>query len=116
MNGGTDQKGMMVKYGQEEGCVEATPLAVEGYENWEDNMLAKFSEFLGFSTEGFETQIVDLMRQMVKNQNKGPRPGQTLVSRCERELKKLKYTINYEGQRSGKSVNRDRRNLLLKLG
>ena len=79
-------------------------------------MLVKFSEFQGFATEGFETQIVDLMRQMVKNQNKGPRPGQTPVSRCERELKKLECTINYRGQRSGKSVNRDKGNLLLKLG
>ena len=82
MKGGSSQEGMMVEYGQEEGIVEATPLAVEGYENWEDSMLVKFSEFLGFVTEGFETQIVELMRQMVENQNKGPRPGQTSVSRC----------------------------------
>ena len=116
VKGGSGQEGMMVEYGQEEGLVEATPLAVEGYENWEDSMLVKFSEFLGFATEGFETQIVDLMRQMVKNQNKVPRPGQTPVSRCERELKKLECTINYEGQRSGKSVNKDRGNFLLKLG
>ena len=106
----------MVEYGQEEGIVEATPLAVEGYENWEDSMLVKFSEFLGFATEGFENQIVELMRQMVKKQNKGPRTEQTPVSRCERELKKLECTINYGGQRSGKSANRDRENFLLKLG
>ena len=116
MKGGSSQEGMMVEYGQEEGIVEATPLAVEGYEKWEDSMLVKFSEFLGFATEGFETQIIELMRQMVKTQNKGPRPGQTPVSRCERELKKLECTINYGGQRSGKSANRDRGNLLLKLG
>ena len=106
----------MVDFGQEEGFVEATPLAVEGYESWEDSMMVKFSEFLGFSTLGFETQIVNLMRQMLKNHNKGPRSRQMPVSRCERELKKLECTINYEGQRSGKSVNRDRGNLLLKLG
>ena len=116
VKGGSGQEGMMVEYGQEEGFVEATSLAVEGYENWEDSMLVKFSEFLGFATEGFETQIIDLMRQMVKNQNKGPRPGQTPVSRCERELKKLECTINYGGQRCGKSVNIDRGNFLLKLG
>ena len=116
MKGGSSQEGMMVEYGQEEGIVEATPLAVEGYEKWEDSMLVKFSEFLGFATEGFETQIIELMRQMVKTQNKGPRPGQGPVSRCERELKKLECTINYGGQRSGKSANRDRGNLLLKLG
>ena len=33
MKGGSSQEGMMVEYGQEEGIVEATPLAVEGYEN-----------------------------------------------------------------------------------
>ena len=116
MKGGCNQEGMMVEYGQGEDIVEATPLAVEGYEKWEDSMLVKFSEFLGFATEGFETQIIELMRQMVKTQNKGPRPGQTPVSRCERELKKLECTINYGGQRSGKSANRDRGNFLLKLG
>ena len=116
MKGGSSQEGMMVEYGQEEGVVEATHLAVEGYEKWEDSMLVKFSEFLGFATEGFETQIIELMRQMVKTQNKGPKSGQTSVSRCERELKKLECTINYGGQRSGKSANRDRGNFLLKLG
>ena len=116
IKGGSSQEGTIVEYGQEEGIVEATPLAVEGYEKWEDSILVKFSEFLGFATEGFETQIVELMRQMVKSQNKGQRPGQTPASRCERELKKLECTINYGGQRSGKSANRDRGNFLLKLG
>ena len=116
VKGGTDQEGLMVDFGQEEGFVEATPLAVEGYESWEDNMMVKFNKFMEFLTVGFETQIVDLMRQMLKNHIKGPRLGQTLVSRCERELKKLECMINYGGQRSGKSVNRDRGNLLLKLG
>ena len=105
MKEGSSQEGMMVEYVQEEGIVEATPLAVEGYENWEDSMLVKFSEFLGFATEGFETQIVDLLRQMVKTQNKGPRPGQTPVSRCERELKKLECTINYGGAEKWEKCN-----------
>ena len=116
IKGGSSQEGTIVEYGQEEDIVEATPLAVEGYEKWEDSILVKFSEFLGFATKGFEKQIVELMRQMVKSQNKGPRPGQTPASRCERELKKLECTINYGGQRSGKSANRDRGDFLLKLG
>ena len=33
VEGGTDQEGLMVGFGQEEGIVEATPLAVEGYES-----------------------------------------------------------------------------------
>ena len=47
------------------------------------------------------------MRQMLDNQNKGPKMGQTSVSKCERELKKLECTINYGGQRSGKNAIRD---------
>ena len=66
-----------------------TPLAMEGYKRLEDSMLVKFSEFLGFLTVGFESQIIDLMQQMLDNRNKGSKVGQTLVSRCERELKKL---------------------------
>ena len=54
VEGGTGQVGLMVGFEQEEEIVEATPLAVEGYESWEDSMLVKFSEFLGFSTVGFE--------------------------------------------------------------
>ena len=54
IEGGTDQEGLMVGFWQEEGIVEATPLVVEGYESWEDSMLVKFSEFLGFSTVGFK--------------------------------------------------------------
>ena len=102
VKGGIYQEGMMVEYGQEEGFVESTPLAVEGYESWEDSMLVKFNEFLGFATVGFETHIVDLMRQMVKNQNKGPRSGQTPASRSERELKILECTINHGGKEAGK--------------
>ena len=102
MKGGSSQGDTEVEYGQEEGIVDATPLAVEGYEKWEDSMLIKFSEFLGFATEGFEKQIIELLRQMVKKQNKGSRMGQTPVSRCKRELKKLECTINYGGQKSGK--------------
>ena len=32
---------------------------MEGYESWEDSMLVKFSEFLGFSIVGFRPQIID---------------------------------------------------------
>ena len=116
LEGGTDQEGLVVDFGQGERVEEVTPLAVEVYERWEDSMLVKFSEFMGFSTVGFEPQIIDLMQKMLDNHNKGSKVGQTPVSRHEHELKKLECTINYGGQRSGKGANRDRGNLLLKLG
>ena len=54
VEGGIGQEGLMVGFRQEEGIVESTPLVVEGYESWEDSMLVKFSEFMGFLTMGFE--------------------------------------------------------------
>ena len=38
------------------------------YENWEDSYLKKFSEFLGFSTKGFEKEILELIRNLVAKQ------------------------------------------------
>ena len=37
------------------------------------------------------------------------------MSRCERELKKLELTINYNGQKGGKGANKDNGNPLLKF-
>ena len=56
-------------YLQGVGEEEMTLLAVEQYKRWEDNMLVKPSEFLGFSTTGFEPQIIDLMRKLLANCN-----------------------------------------------
>ena len=106
-------EGQMVGFDQEE---EVTLLAMEGYERWEDSMLVKFNEFLGISTVVYEPQIIDPMRKLLANQNKGLKVEQTSVSRCERELKKLECTINYNGQRSARGANRDKGNLLLKFG
>ena len=58
------------------------------YENWEDSCLVKFSKFLGFSTMGFEKEILGLMRKMVAMQQ-NDKKGVVTVTRCERELKKL---------------------------
>ena len=70
VEGGTGQEGLMVGFGQGEEIEEATPLAVEGYERWEDSILVKFNEFMGFLTVGDEPRIIDLMRKMLDNQNK----------------------------------------------
>ena len=62
VEGGIGHEELMVDFGQGERIEEVTPLAVEWYERWDDSMLVKFSEFLGFSTLGFEPQIIDLMQ------------------------------------------------------
>ena len=85
-----------------------------GYNNWEDSCLFKFSEYLGVTTEGYEEEILKLMRKIEAQQAEDKRKGFASETRCERELRKLKCTINYSGNIQNRS-GRDRGNFLLKL-
>ena len=92
----------------------------ESFENWnngswESSCLVKFSEFLGFSTKGFEKEILNLLRNLVASQKMSKGKGSQTVSKSERELRRLRSTINYNGNKSNKGGGRDRGNLLLKL-
>ena len=86
----------------------------EGYDNWEDSCLIKFSEFLGIPTVGYDVEILELVRRMVAQQHGNKRKGHHTESRSEKELRKLECTINYSGKGQNRG-GRDRGNLLLKL-
>ena len=110
MEGGQTEVGL--------GCLSEEPTVVnsefKGYNTWEDSCLIKFSEFLGVTTAGFEEEILELLRKMDVRQHGDKRKGDPAETRCERELRKLECTINYNGKgqiRGG----RDRGNFLLKL-
>ena len=79
-----------------------------GYEKWEDSCLVKFSEFLGFSTVGFESEILGLLSKIVARQHQVENKGVNTNSRCERELKKLVCTINYDGRSQIKGGEKER--------
>ena len=85
------------------------------YESWESSCLAKFSNFLGFPTKGFEKKILELLRNLVASQKIGKEKGNSTVSKSEQKLRRLKSTINYNGKKTNKGGGRDRGNLLLKL-
>ena len=89
---------------------EIVPVEVEelGYEKWEDSCLVKFSEFLGFSTVGFESEILGLLSKIVARQHQVENKGVNTNSRCERELKKLVCTINYDGRSQIKGGEKER--------
>ena len=91
------------------------PAVAWTYENWENSCLAKFNEFLGFPTKGFEKEILELLRNLVASQQTVKEKGITTVSKSERELRRLKSTINYNGKNTNKGGGKDRGNLLLKL-
>ena len=75
--------------------------------SWEKSDLAKFSNFLGFSTEGLEK---DIMKFLVKIRKRRERVHSKTImekSKFERELKRLECFINYEGgkkQNGGEQV------------
>ena len=52
--------------------MEAYPRFVDGIGiySWVDSALVKFSEYLGFSTIGYENEILDLLRKIQSDQLK----------------------------------------------
>ena len=85
------------------------------YENWENSCLAKFNDFLGFPTKGFKKEILELLRNLVALQKTGREKGNLTISKSERELRRLRSTVNYNGKKTNKGGGRNRGNLLLKL-
>ena len=95
--------------------VQPKPSEGSVFENWEDSCLVKFSEFLGFSTMGFEKEILGLLRKMEARQQNEKKKGIVTTTRCEQELKKLVSSINCNRRDKLKEWGRNRGNLLLKL-
>ena len=101
--------------GQRKTEVQLELLDYWNYGSWKSSCLAKFNEFLRFPTKGFEKEIINLLRKLVDSQNLSKEKGILSVSKSERELRRLRCTINYNGNKSTKGGGRDRGDLLLKL-
>ncbi|XP_034684659.1 uncharacterized protein LOC117913709 isoform X2 [Vitis riparia] len=69
----------------------------EQEDKWEENGLVKFSQFLGFSTEGLEKEILNFLTKIRKRREKIHSKELLDKSKFERELKRLECSINYEG-------------------
>ena len=78
---------------EERGWVEAS---------WEESDLARFSKFLGFSTEGLEKDILEFLVKIRKRRERVHNKVLLEKSRFERELKKLECSVNYEGGKKKK--------------
>ena len=119
---GVDFSGALIEEGEGLGATSQRTKEVQNesselwtYERWENSCLAKFSDFLGFPTKGFEKEITEFLRNLVDSQKLGKGKGCLTLSKSERELRKLKCIINYNGKKTSKEGGRDRGNLLLKL-
>ena len=89
-------------YGKELRLAQSMPRDGKGWEeeSWEESELAKFSKFMGFSTEGLEKEILDFLIKIRKIREKVHNKNLLEKSKFERELKRLECYINYEGGRS----------------
>ena len=85
------------------------------YESWEKSCLAKLSDFLGFPIKGFEKEITGLLRNLVNAQKLGKGKECQILSKSERELRKLEWTINYKGKESSREDGRNKGKIFLKL-
>ncbi|RVX10845.1 hypothetical protein CK203_018176 [Vitis vinifera] len=70
--------------------------------SWEESDLARYNKFLGFSTEGLEKDILEVLLKIRKRRERVH--SKTLLEklRFERELKRLECSINYEGGKKKK--------------
>ena len=74
---------------------------------WDDSCLARFSKFLGFSTEGFEGEILNLLLRNKRRREQNIKKDISGSTKFDRESKKLEWSINYKGARKEKSLVRD---------
>ncbi|RVW48978.1 hypothetical protein CK203_081002 [Vitis vinifera] len=73
---------------------------------WDDSYLARFSNFLGFSTDKFEGEILNLLLR-TKRREQNLKKGTSGTTKFDRELKKLEWSINYTRARKENSVVRE---------
>ncbi|RVX02717.1 LINE-1 reverse transcriptase-like [Vitis vinifera] len=82
----------------------------EKEEIWEESSLAKFSHFLGFSTEGLEKEILDFLIKIRKRMERIHDKVLLEKSKFERELKRLECSVNYEKGRKQKDPSQGNKN------
>ncbi|RVW29924.1 RHOMBOID-like protein 10, chloroplastic [Vitis vinifera] len=73
-------------------------------ERWEESDLARFSQFLGFSTEGLEKDILEFMVKIRKRRERIHSKAMLEKSKFERELRRLECLVNYEGGKKRKGT------------
>ena len=81
-----------------------------GKEQWEESCLEKFSKFLGYLVNGFEDEILDLVQRIDTKRKKGKAKECLTLSKFDRELKKLKWSLKEKGgkrRRGSRKISRD---------
>ena len=81
---------------------------MEGKGCWsDDSCLARFSKFLGFSTEGFEGKLLNLLLRTKRRREQNIKKDISGTTKFDRELKKLEWSLNYNDARKEKALARN---------
>ena len=97
-----DQMGVGVSFMLEEGRGEGVEKEGDDEESWRYSCLARFCQCLGMPSEGFEREILQLLNKIRERRDcservTGKKRKGKGLSRFDRELKKLEWSVNYEG-------------------
>ena len=95
------------------GTPENQATGKEKEEKWEESSLEKFNQFLGFSTEGLEKEILSFLIKIRKRREKIHSKELLEKSKFERELKRLECSINYEGGNKQKGPSQGKGNQIV---
>ena len=66
---------------------------------WEESCLAKFSEFLGFPTEGFKEEILEFMTKINSRRQTGKGKKGSVSTKFGNELEKLEWNVMDKGRK-----------------
>ena len=94
-----DQMGVSISFLVEEGRDDRAEKEDDDKESWRYSCLARFCQCLGMPTEGFEREILKLLNRIRERRDVSERitgkkrKGQRL-SKFDRELKKLEWSVN----------------------
>ncbi|WJZ80732.1 hypothetical protein VitviT2T_000628 [Vitis vinifera] len=73
-------------------------------DRWDDSCLVRFSKFLGFSTDGIEGEILNLLLRTKRRREQNIKKEISGATKFDRELKKLEWSVNYNGAKKKKSL------------
>ena len=62
-------------------------------ESWDESCLARFSKFLGFSTAGYEEEILEFLKRFNGGRKRGKGKGGDRTTKFDREMKKLAWNV-----------------------
>ena len=66
-----------------------------------EGCLARFSKFMGLPIDGYEDEIVVLMKKIISRRRKGKGKGGQISTKFDKEMKKLEWMVRDRRYKGG---------------